>query len=101
MAKQLNVNLSFTADTSKAKAQIQELYQSLNNVSTTTAKLPITTQIQEAQNAAIQLKTAMNSAFDVNTGKLDLLKFNQSSLRITIIAMDRSASTSRPTKAYL
>ena len=25
--------------------------------------------IEEAQNAAIQLKTAMNSAFDVNTGK--------------------------------
>ena len=29
MAKQLNVNLSMTADTSKAKAQLQELQQQL------------------------------------------------------------------------
>ena len=78
MEKQLNVKLAFNADTSKAKAQIQELYQSLNNVGISTAKLPITEDIQQAQVAAGQLKVAMNQAFNIETGKLDLLKFNQS-----------------------
>jgi hypothetical protein len=30
MTKQLNVNLSFTAETEKAKAKINELYKALN-----------------------------------------------------------------------
>ena len=34
MAKQLNVNLSFTADTGKAKAQLQELQSTLKNLAT-------------------------------------------------------------------
>ena len=78
MEKQLNVKLAFNADTSRAQAQIQALQQSLNNVGMSTAKLPITKEIQEAQIAANQLKVAMNSAFNVDTGKIDLLKFNQS-----------------------
>ena len=36
MPKQLNVNLAFTADTDKAKAQLKELQQSLQDI----AKLP-------------------------------------------------------------
>ena len=32
MAKQLNVNLAFTADTSKAKAQIKELQSTLDKL---------------------------------------------------------------------
>ena len=78
MEKQLNVKLAFNADTSRAQAQIQALQLSLNNVGMSTAKLPITKEILEAQIAANQLKVAMNSAFNVDTGKIDLLKFNQS-----------------------
>ena len=33
MAKQLNVNLAFTADTSKARAEINSLQQSLSKLS--------------------------------------------------------------------
>ena len=32
MAKQLNVNLAFNADTAKARQQIQELQKSLNDL---------------------------------------------------------------------
>ena len=32
MAKQLNVNLAFTADTGKAKAQLQDLQKTLDNM---------------------------------------------------------------------
>lgn len=83
MAKQLNqvVNLSFTADTSKAKMQLQDLQNQLTkliNNPTSASSLGITKEIQEASVAAATLKTQLNEATNVNTGKLDLGKFNQS-----------------------
>ena len=80
MAKQLNVDLNFNANTAQAKQQLQQLQQSLNQLTTSTASsgLPITPQIQEAQSAAAQLKAALSQAVNVNTGKFDLSKFNQS-----------------------
>jgi hypothetical protein len=81
MAKQLNVNLAFSADTGKAKAQIMELQNALNSLSSTTSlgkDLPITGEIMEAQVAAKQLSAALGEAFNVNTGKLDLAKFSKS-----------------------
>ena len=51
MAKQLNVNLAFNADTSKAKAQLQELISDLNKISTgfgLSKDLPLTKEILEA-----------------------------------------------------
>ena len=82
MAKQLNqinVNLAFNADTSAARKQIQSLIADLNKLSSgagTSANLPITKEILEAQNAAKQLGLALESALNVNTGKLDLTAFN-------------------------
>ena len=38
MAKQLNVNLAFSADTSKAKAQLNDLQNALDSI----VKLPLT-----------------------------------------------------------
>lgn len=79
MAKQLNVDLRFNADVSQAKAQLQSLQQSLNNLTMTTAgQLNITPQIKEAQQAAVHLKTALQQSMDINTGKFDLSKFNSS-----------------------
>ena len=81
MAKQLNVNLAFTADTSAAKQQLQQLQQQLNNLTTnsiTSTDFPLTAKLHEAQNAVASLQVALNSAMNVNTGKLDLSKFNQS-----------------------
>lgn len=82
MAKQLNVNLAMTADTSQAKLQLQQLQRSLTelvNLSNNRAGegFGITKEIQEASAAAAQLKVQLKAATDVNTGKLDLSKFSQ------------------------
>ena len=75
MAKQLNVNLSFNADISQAKAQIQALSKSLQDV----AKMPGNasnlfddTQIKKASQAALELQQHLSKAVNVDTGKLDL-----------------------------
>ena len=81
MAKQLNVNLSFGADISKAKQQIQELQKALQAV----AKLPGSamslfddTEIRKASQAALELEQHLSRAVNVNTGKLDLSRFSNS-----------------------
>ena len=82
MAKQLNVNLSMTADTSQAKTQLQELQSlltklasSVNNVGSN--KFSLSQELIEASNAAETLKMNLTAATNVNTGKLDLGKFQQ------------------------
>lgn len=81
MPKQLNVNLGFSADTSQAKKQIQELRQSLQDI----AKLPgkasslfDDTDIKNASKAALELQQHLNAAVNVNTGKLDLSRLSTS-----------------------
>ena len=81
MAKQLNVSLAFTADTSQAKGAIQSLVSELNKLGSTSnlgKDLPITKEIMEAQVAAKQLGATLESSFNVDTGKLDLAKFTSS-----------------------
>lgn len=81
MAKQLNVNLAFTADTSQAKAQLQALQNSLTSLMSTTAistsGLGIDEKISSAIAHAGQLKIALEQATNVKTGTLDLGKFDQ------------------------
>lgn len=80
MAKQLNVSLAFTADTSQAKNAIQSLVNDLNKLSSNSGldkDLPITKEILEAQIAAKQLGETLKSSFNVESGKLDLTKFTQ------------------------
>lgn len=81
MAKQLNINLGFTADISQAKMQIMDLQNSLNSLvqgSITSKNLPITKELTEAQSAAAALKVALESAINTQTGKLDLSRFSES-----------------------
>ena len=82
MAKQLNVNLAFTADTGKAKAQLQDLNRQLDNLiggkGVKNIDLGITKEINEGIAAAASLKAHLQDATNVNTGKLDLTKFTQS-----------------------
>jgi hypothetical protein len=80
MAKQLNVSLAFTADTTQAKNAIQSLVNDLNKLSSTAGigkDLPITKEIMEAQVAAKQLGETLTASFNVQSGKLDLTKFTQ------------------------
>ena len=81
MAKQLNVSLGISADTSQAKAQIQDLQKSLQAVATLPAKsssLFDDVQLKKASQAAMELEQHLNKAVNVNTGKLDLSRFSSS-----------------------
>ena len=59
MAKQLNVNLAFNADVSKAKTAIQSLQQAMDaiNASIVDPTLPLTKGVQEATQAASILQS--------------------------------------------
>lgn len=80
MAKQLNVNLGFTADTSQAKTKIQELQSQLNSLisnGTKTSPLGLDKELSKAISKASELKASLDSAM-TPSGTLDLNKFNQS-----------------------
>ena len=80
MAKQLNVNLAFTADTGKAKAQLQSLQKDLDQLLSTAHQQPglqITKELEQASVVAATLKTQLQEATNVQTGKLDLGKLNE------------------------
>lgn len=84
MAKQLNsyqVNLQFTADSKQAQQQLQDLQNQLNNLMANSIKtdgsLGISKDIQSAIQLTAQLKTQLQQATNVDTGKLDLGKFSQ------------------------
>lgn len=78
MAKQLNVSLNFTANTAQAKAQMQELQRQLNSLtgSLTSTDLPITKEIKEAISETAKLEVALKQSMNMDTGKFDLSKFN-------------------------
>ncbi len=81
MAKQLNVNLAFNADTSKAKAQIRDLQNQLDKLITSQGSSPnlgIEKEIRNASKAAAELKVHLNSAINEKTGNIDFSKLNQS-----------------------
>ena len=73
MAKQLNVNLAFTADTSQAKRNIEELQRTLNNITSMgSGNLKLTKDVQQAVESAKSLQTHLSNAFNVKTGNFDL-----------------------------
>lgn len=81
MAKALNVNLSVTADTSAAKAQLQQLQQALTELTSNSANLKVgldSTALKQASTAADQLSLHLKNATNVNTGTLDFTKLSAS-----------------------
>ena len=80
MAKQLNVNLSFTADTSQAAAQVQNLQRSLTQLVNQPVGIgeKLSADMLKATHAAAELKMHLQNATNVNTGTLDFSKLNQS-----------------------
>ena len=78
---QIKVNLSFSADTSKARQSMKELQSQLNGFINTLNQQAIdsgmTDSIRAATSETIKLQSALSSAFNANTGKLDLSKFQQ------------------------
>lgn len=78
MAKQLNVNLTFTADTAKAKAQLRDLQSQLDGLINGSGTNRIAGQINEATKAAAELKIHLQNATNIKTGNLDFTKLNES-----------------------
>ena len=92
------VNLQFQADTKHAKQQIADLQSNLNRAIQTgmsNSSLSLTPQIQQATQHAQQLSIALNKATNVNTGKLNLNKFQaqlkQSNLNLKTLGNSLSA----------
>ena len=79
MSKNLNVNLSFTADTTQAKKNILDLQNSLNSITSIgNTKLKLTDDMQIAVNSAKQLQMHLANALNTRTGNFDLNKLNAS-----------------------
>lgn len=78
----VDINLSFTADTAKARKELNDLQKDLsnliNNVNKNNSQLSLSEDLKKASTAAATLKEQLRAATDVNTGKLDLGKFTQS-----------------------
>ena len=85
MAKQLNVSVAVTADTSQAKAALQALQNQLTQLTMTPANFTLGGSIKqeavEASKAISQLQAQLKSATNIQTGNLDLTKFYQSMQR--------------------
>ena len=79
MAKQLNVSLGFSADTSKVKAQLQDLQNQLHKLTMSSSnELGIAKDIEKASRAAAELSVHLQQATNQKTGALDFSKLNQS-----------------------
>ena len=108
MAKQLNVNLAFTADTSQAKKQIQDLQTEftklIQSTSAKSSQMPFTREIQTALDQTLQLQAALKVAINTDTGKLNLSKFSESlkagNISLTEYAKNLSALGSEGEKAF-
>lgn len=82
MPKQLNVDLSFTADTAQARQQIKQLQSELTKLTTTSSisgqkSFGITKELEEATTTVAKLRANLSDAVNATTGKLDLTKFQQ------------------------
>ena len=77
MAKTIQVNLQFNANVKEAQRQMQQLQQQLSQLATSqpTTSFSLTPQLKEAQQSAMDLKIALNNAMNVDTGRLNLNKF--------------------------
>ena len=78
----VNFNIGFTADTSQAKRAIADLTRELNNISHSTSSdlgfAYLTNDLTSAKVAAAELREHLRLATNVDTGRLDLRKFNTS-----------------------
>lgn len=93
MPKQLNVNLSFTADTQQARAQLQDLQSQLTKITANAGNSPLglTQEISAAIVETTKLQTALQKA-TTRTGSLDLGAFRQE-LQKADLSAEKVAST--------
>ncbi len=75
MAKRLNYTIGVDADTSKLEASLNDAFSRLNRIG---SQVNLTTDLRNASQAALELSGHLNKAFNQQTGKFDLVTFNQS-----------------------
>ena len=80
MAKRLNVDLSFSADTKQAEKNIAELSKSLNKIANLSPVegMNLNKDLQAAVSSAQALQKHLGNAFNVKTGNFDLSRLSQS-----------------------
>ena len=75
-------NLQFIADVTKAKNEINNLQKQLSAISSFSGfsglGQKLSAEMKEGATAALELQSMLQNAFNVNTGKLDLSRFNDS-----------------------
>ena len=80
--KQVVVDLTFNANVDNAKKAMKSLLQDLNTLNNAAMKNAsvgtLNKDLLTASKTAIQLRQNLETAFNVKTGNLDLVKFNQS-----------------------
>jgi TP901 family phage tail tape measure protein len=106
MAKQLNISLGVTADTSQAKAQFQALQQELTKLSTASAIGAFNNaDMEKAIHAAKELQIHLNKAVNIDTGKLDLSRFSASlksaNTSLEVLRKDLSLAGEQGNQAFL
>ena len=69
MSKQIQVNLAFNADTTKAKQQINDLVDSLNKISTKDSQIFDDKQLRDAAKAAQDLTKHLTASVNVDVNK--------------------------------
>lgn len=77
--KRFDYVIGFSADTSKLSNALKQLEAQLNNIAIG-KNMPagtLTTQIQQASKAALELNSYLNKSINVDTGKLDLSAFSK------------------------
>lgn len=77
--KRFDYVIGFSADTSKLSSALKQLEGQLNNIAIgkNTPAGTLTTQIQQASKAALELNSYLNKSINVDTGKLDLSAFSK------------------------
>lgn len=77
--KRFDYVIGFSADTSKLSSALKQLEAQLNSIAIG-KNMPagtLTTQIQQASKAALELNSYLNKSINVDTGKLDLSAFSK------------------------
>ena len=92
MAKQLNVDLNFRANTGNATASISELRNLLNQIAVGVDIKVDANNLQKASSAAKELQLHLNRAFNETTGNFDLSKLDKSLKMSKTNIMDLSRS---------
>ena len=77
--KRFDYVIGFSADTSKLSSALKQLEAQLNNIAIgkNMSAGTLTTQIQQASKAALELNSYLNKSINVDTGKLDLSAFSK------------------------